>query len=390
MRKVTTRLTKTKIDGDTYYRVTWPKGEQGRNRRFFKSTGRGKNDPGKLQAETFFEQKRIEQQNYGTAGLSFTESQRAEYRESVELLKPFGKSVREAVAFYLPHLQAANRTCTPSELAQEFTKAKKRDGASPRYLSDLQSRLGQFAKAFDERKVAEITTAEIDDWLRSLDVSATTRNNFRRVLMVAFNYAKGRGYAAANPAAETAKARQIEGTIGILTVKQTAALLEAASSDLVPFIAIAAFAGLRRAELERLDWSDVDLDEAQITVSPEKAKSARRRYVKIRENLEAWLRPFAKDTGPICPSDYRELFDAARKAAGIDDWPQNALRHGFASYGLAHFKDGAALALEMGHSNAYIVFRHYRHLVKAKDAAKYWKLKPSTKPSNVVKFSRAA
>ena len=55
-----------------------------------------------------------------------------------------------------------------------------------------------------------------------------------------------------------------------------------------------------------------------------------------------------------------------------------------------HFNDGAALALELGHSNVDIVFRHYRHPVKAKDAARYWKITPSTKPSNVVKFNRAA
>ncbi|HEX7518120.1 MAG TPA: site-specific integrase [Chthoniobacterales bacterium] len=390
MRKTTTRLTKTKINGDAYYCVIWPKTGRGRNRQFFKSAGRGKDDPGKLEAETFLEQKLIEQQNYGTAGLSFTETQRSEYRECTEALKPFGKTIRDAVAFCLPHLQATNRTCTPSELAKELIKAKKADGASKRYLSDLKSRLGQFTKAFDGKKVAEITSTEVDDWLRSLGVAATTRNNFRRVLMVAFNYAKDRGYCAENPVKKTAKAKQIEGTVGILTVAQTASLLEASPPELVPFLAIGAFAGLRRAELEKLDWSDVDLDDSEITVTPEKAKSAQRRYVKIRENLSAWLRPFAKKSGAVSPSNYRELLTAARKSAGITDWPKNALRHGFASYSFAHFKDGPALTQEMGHTNANIVIRHYRKVVKAKDAAKYWEIKPCVKPANVITFGQAA
>src|ERR1700732_3534695 len=144
MRKTTTRLTKTKIDGHTYYCVIWPKIGRGRNRQFFKSAGRGKDDPGKLQAEEVLAQKVIERENSGHEGLSVTETQRAEYRESTQALKPFGKSLRDAVAFYLPHLQATNRTCTPSELTKELVKAKKGDGASKRYLSDLQSRLGQF------------------------------------------------------------------------------------------------------------------------------------------------------------------------------------------------------------------------------------------------------
>jgi integrase len=390
MRKTTTRLTKTKIDGHTYYCVVWPKIGRGRNRQFFKSAGRGKNDPGKLEAGEFLKQKLIEQENYGTAGLSFTETQRSEYRESTEALKPYGKSLRDAVAFYLPHLQATNRTCTPAELTKEFVKAKKADGKSKRYLSDLQSRLGQFGKAFEAKKVAEITTTDVEDWLRSLEVGPTTRNNFRRVLMVAFGYAVQRGYCAANPITKTAKAKEIEGTVGILTTSQTKKLLEASPSKLVPFVAISAFAGLRRAEMERLDWSDIDFDEGQIKVTPEKAKSARRRFIKIHDNLSAWLRPFAKNTGPVTPSNYRELMDTARESAGITDWPQNALRHGFASYHLAHFKNPPELTIEMGHTNANMLYQHYRHVVRPKDAAQYWEINPPMKPGNVVAFGKAA
>jgi len=47
------------------------------------------------------------------------------------------------------------------------------------------------------------------------------------------------------------------------------------------------------------------------------------------------------------------------------------LRHGFASYHLAHFKDAAKLALELGHNDQELLFRHYRELVKPEAAAKY-------------------
>ena len=90
-------------------------------------------------------------------------------------------------------------------------------------------------------------------------LAATTRNNFRRVLIVAFNFAREHGYSAGNPAEKSARAKAIESAIGILTVDETARLLETAAPELVPYIAIGAFAGLRRAELERLDWREVDL-----------------------------------------------------------------------------------------------------------------------------------
>ena len=64
------------------------------------------------------------------------------------------------------------------------------------------------------------------------------------------------------------------------------------------------------------------------------------------------------------------------------------MRHGFASYHLAHFNDAAALALELGHTDAGLVFQHYRQIVKPKDAEKYWDLSPSADVSSkVVSFS---
>lgn len=115
------------------------------------------------------------------------------------MLKPFGKTPREAVNFYLPHLQATNRDCNAAELVEELLKVKTADGASERYPSDLRSRLGQFAAHFDGKPVSEITATEVNECLRTLSDSGTgnrlaptTLNNFRRVLIVAFNFAKGR------------------------------------------------------------------------------------------------------------------------------------------------------------------------------------------------------
>ena len=69
----------------------------------------------------------------------------------------------------------------------------------------------------------------------------------------AFNFAVQRGYATGNPAEKTAKAKEPKADIGILTVTQAARLLESATPDILPYIAIGLFAGLRRAEIERLD-----------------------------------------------------------------------------------------------------------------------------------------
>ena len=132
--------------------------------------------------------------------------------------------------------------------------AKKADGAFAKYLGDLRSKLRRFAAAFGDELVAAISTKEVDAWLRSLPVSAITRNNFRRMLVTFFSHAISLGYAVANPAAKTARAKEADAPIGILTVDQAGDLLANATDQVLPHIAIGLFAGLRRAELERLDW----------------------------------------------------------------------------------------------------------------------------------------
>jgi integrase len=239
---------------------------------------------------------------------------------------------------------------------------------------------------------------DVDQWLRALTdsegnaLAGTTRNNFQRVLIVAFNFAHDRGYHAGNPALKSAKAKIVESEAGILTVDELSRLLENAPDGLVPYIAIGAFAGLRRAELERLDWKEVDLADGLILITAKKSKSARRRHVQIKPNLALWLKPYAQNRGSVTPAGYRKLLRKARMDAGIKSWPNNALRHSFASYHLAHFqKEGAGmLAAEMGHTNATLVYQHYRQLVKPKQAAQYWSVIPASDNGTVVALNQAA
>lgn len=165
--------------------------------------------------------------------------------------------------------------------------------------------------------------------------------------------------------------------MGILSVEQTARLLTSAPQSLIPYLTIGAFAGLRAAEVERLEWDRIDLDSGFIEVAAKNSKTARRRLVKILPNLQAWLTPFRGISGLVIPANLRWLLVDAREQAGISQWPSNALRHSYASYHLAHFNDAAALALQMGHTNTAMIFQHYREVVKPKNAARFWEIMPS-------------
>jgi hypothetical protein len=151
-------------------------------------------------------------------------------------------------------------------------------------------------------------------------------------------------------------------------------------------VAIGAFAGLRSAELQRLDWEEIDFEEEFIEVKAAKAKSARRRLVKMQPCLRAWIEPFAKKSGHVAPSNIDYQLRKITHRAGIDTWPHNALRHSFASYHLARFKNAAELALEMGHTKTNLIFQHYRQVVRESQALLFWNVVPA-EPENVVSLA---
>ncbi len=358
--------------------VTGPgEGDRRRWRKFFAA---------RAQAEAYAHLRRVDLANHGVKGAALSQSQRAEYLDCVGKLAPFGIELREAVEMLLPTLAAHKQTVAVYKAVSAMLEAQTRDGASRRHLEDLRSRLGQFARAFDGRTLASFTAPEIDAWLRSLPVANLTRNNFRRVVGGLFSFGSQKGWCVENPVAKLGKAKVAHKKVGILTAEQTARLLSNAPADTIPALAIAAFCGLRRAELERLDWREVHMVKGLLEVAADKAKTARRRFIPIRENLAAWLASYARPAGLVCPPNWRVRFDKARELAGLagDSWPDNGLRHSFASYHAAHFQDAGKLAAEMGHTTPSIVFQHYRELVEPDEAARYWDIHPTSGPANVI------
>ena len=85
----------------------------------------------------------------------------------------------------------------------------------------------------------------------------------------------------------------------------------------------------------------------------------------------------------------RKKLDTVRRAAGLEHWSRNGLRHSFASYRYAATNDAATVAAELGHSTTAMLFNTYRELVLPEEAERYWRLLPSSEAENVVGFSTA-
>ncbi len=307
----------------------------------------------------------------------------SEYAEARKALGASG-SVLEAARFYAKHHPTSLPRKTVREVLDELLASKRADHMSERYISDLDSRIGKFAECFD-RPISEITGDDMQKWLVGLKLAPRGRNNFRNNIVLLLNYARKRGYLPKNQATEAAeltKAKAGEADIEIFTPEQISTLLTHADESLILYIAIGAFTGLRTAELQRLEWSEIKLDQDVIEVTAKKAKTRSRRLVPIQPNLRAWILPHIRRQGPVCwlATINQKAYDFARglKIA----WPQNGLRHSYASYRLADIQDAAKVALEMGNS-PQMVFQHYRELVTPADAKKWWAIAP-LQPGKVV------
>lgn len=175
----------------------------------------------------------------------------------------------------------------------------------------------------------------------------------------------------------------------IFTPSEMTRLLALAPAKLVPFLVLGGFAGLRTAEMERLDWSKVDVAGGYITVDASIAKTNSRRLVPIAPNLTAWLAGCRKERGPVVElanvvNALTRLVTAMREAeaarggntAGFR-WKHNALRHSFCSYRLAEVKNAAQVSLEAGNS-PQMIFQHYRELVTEKEAGAWFAITPES------------
>jgi integrase len=354
----------------------------GRGRKFFTT---------RAEAKTELARQRSLLERHSREAVGLSQREMSDFITARNKLAEYGETINDAVKHRVDYLERIRRSgVTIAQLSDEVIQAKRRDGMSAAYLADLRKRLGHFSRDFGNRAVASITVEELDNWFRNLPLSPKSRANYRANVGVLFSYAFKRRIIDHNPILHTARPKLVDKPPEIFSVDQLRGLLEAAQRaepTVLPMLAIGAFAGLRDAEIKRLDWNEVDVARAYIEVKAAKAKSARRRLVRIQPNLAAWLRPYIGLAGSVVPQGARKKLERVRKAARLTLWPNNGLRHSFASYRLAAIHDAGPVATELGHTSTQMLYSTYRELVRPEEAERYWDIKPAAEVENIVVFA---
>lgn len=343
----------------------------------------------KEQAKGFIDRQLNEQERFGSLANSLSTEERLDATKAIGMLESSGASLVDCVAFYLKHNQPVSGDIQVSELTEIFLNArmaglgaKRGRPLRQRSLDDLRARLGKFNLLFGSRLMKDVVTGEIESWLHRDEWSLQTRQNYFRILHTFFEFATTKGYRADNPMKGISKPCPDDSVPGVLSLVQCEQLLGAALDTeqdfgLLGYVVLGMYCGIRSAELERLDWSAVDMESRHVTISAKIAKARSIRNVEIPENAMLWLMKCPKRTGDIRPPQFRERFDKLKEMAGIKKWPHNALRHSAGSYHFALHEDSAKTASMLGHTQDSVLFKHYRALTKKADAVEFFDLTPN-------------
>ena len=288
-----------------------------------------------------------------------------------------GHSITDAAKYYMRHYDPKRPRKPLADLGAEFLASRQAIGVSSRYISTVEYTMRSLVTAFKDTSLDNLEAAGLDRWMDERDLSNRSKNTYRTILACFGNFLKKRNYLPQD------RPTVFDGMcvwkdevkpVEIFTVEEMGNLLGSAQENVIPFLVLGAFAGMRSAEIFRLDWKHILFKRGFIECAAEMTKTRQRRLVPISENLRAWLEPIAAESGLVIPTC--ETVKTTILKLGVP-WKRNALRHSYISNRLALVPDTARVALECGNS-PNVIFKHYRELVTPEQAKKWFNIFPGT------------
>ena len=264
-----------------------------------------------------------------------------------------------------------------------------------RSFASIQSALKNLNQYFGKRRIGEITAESLFDYRerrKRQGVKIATINRELEAMRRMMRYALSKGWMVRDiffgakvivNSAETVRTRILsnseqerllaacEGERDVTyerlhygRTETITARLKADNPHLKAIILLAADAGMRRGEILKLTWEDIDLDAGIVTVRASNTKTEKMRLVPLTARAKAELqriRTFAPESErrPFPFVDFKNSWQTAKRIAGIDDLRFHDLR---ASAITRWQTDGVPLAIASkiaGHSDTRTTAKYY-------------------------------
>lgn len=283
----------------------------------------------KGEAETFAEQSRIAKVNEGMKAFTLPQDVRLDAAKAHDILARHGVTILESAKYYEKHVLAYKTAPTVKEIVALYIADCKQRNLRPRTIGDLEQQLNTFAADFGDSRLSDITLDELKEWVNDDQWGMRTRVNSLTKLSQLYGFALRRPikWVDANLTELIDRPTVEETHPEIFSVEQAKALLDNADKfGFLPYISLGLFAGLRSAEMLRLDAKEISLANRIVKIGADVAKKRAQRNVDVSDALFAWLKPLAdtlKTGGPIVnQSKFRKNKELLLEAAEIEKWPE--------------------------------------------------------------------
>jgi len=255
------------------------------------------------------------------------------------------------------------------------------DGADDtRVLYRKRLLLGRWSKFAGRAALRDCLPEGVREWLARLQregLGAVTVAHHRKTVSVFFNWCVRERICERNPCDAVAAPKILVEEVSVMPVADAVKLFAAnAREPVAARMALEAFGGLRFSHAGKIERVEIDFARRGIILAADKHKSRRRGYLEgLPENLWKWLESAPAATWGMSLSQYMHEKSAAFARAGVRN-AGNVLRHSFGSYYLALTDDAAKTAAKMQHTSPAMLYRHYKGVASAADAAKWFAIVP--------------
>lgn len=275
---------------------------------------------------------------------------------------------------------------TVREAVVAYTAAKTAEGVDAASIAHYGPIFDRLEGAMGARYVGDVKSEDVMEFMASQKVSHhTRRTRFARVRAL-FNWLVETRKLPDSPFAGMKPPKVPAKMVEILTLAQSRLLFSknAANEDGTPIsqerretvgrLALEAFAGLRNDTAGQLVAAEIQADGLRIPAA--KIKTQQDQFLDgLPANLLAWLKWSRPEEWQMTKRQYLEAKTNAFIRAGIPH-PHNCLRHGFASYHVAAFKNPAATSVILCHKSAKLLWDVYRGIALQPDGLAYFEITP--------------
>ena len=219
------------------------------------------------------------------------------------------------------------------DFAKEYLQWAKANKKPSSYSRDL-SLMRQLNKEFEAKAIQEITTWQIEKFKarRKEEVRPASVNREIALLKHIYSKAIEWGKVKESPAKKVKLLKGEVKRVRFLIPEEIQRLVSNCADHLKPIVTVALHTGMRKGELLKLRWDQVNFEQAIISVQD--TKNHEPRDIPMNETARATLKEmerkgqyvFCNEDG-VTFGDVRRSFDTALRRSGIRDFRFHDLRH---------------------------------------------------------------